>query len=208
MNNKTSITHLLFDVFGVLISEGHLISNGLMKLLPEEIDKKTVKQAYDACNIGDIDEAEFWQKIGMDEYADLRTRFLESFQLSPGFESFIPKLKQQYSLAILSNCPEGWAVDLSQRFGFSQWFSTILFSAQQHLKKPQLQFYQLALQQLDVAAEQVLFIDDRIENLQAAKKVGMQTLWFSQQGMLSDDLGIDGVCESMQSVYQWLTGKP
>ena len=47
---------IAFDLFGVLISDGHLVSHGLMPLLPPAISRQDVKPHYDAYTGGRIPE--------------------------------------------------------------------------------------------------------------------------------------------------------
>ncbi|MEE9351238.1 MAG: hypothetical protein V3U78_03165 [Thiotrichaceae bacterium] len=101
MNNPIKL--IAFDLFGVVISEGHMVSNALMPLLPTGTEKSLVKSHYQAYTLGMMSEEEFWQNIGQTQNTPVRLLFLDSFELDPIYEKVISALKQNYELAILSN---------------------------------------------------------------------------------------------------------
>lgn len=171
---------LVFDVFGVLITEGHLISNGLMHLLPAGTDKATVKANYENYNVGCISESEFWKNIGQSENDALRSEFLSIFQLVPNFD-VIQQLKPHYRLAILSNFPPDWAIALTDKFGFKDLFEPIVFSGTVGCKKPHPDIYNILIEKSGLESNQIAFIDDRLENLKTAHDLGMATIYYQRE---------------------------
>jgi len=169
-----------FDLFGVILSEGHLISNVLMPLLPIDSDKKHVKSLYEDYNIGLINEVDFWSGISINHYQDLRRVFINSFQLEKDFEPVVKGLKEKYQLSILSNLPSDWADELEAKFQFEKDFNPRVFSGISQCKKPQAEIYQLLLKKSKLKAENIAFIDDRLENLQTAYELGMTTIYFQK----------------------------
>ena len=175
-----TIRMIAFDLFGVLITEGRIISNVLMHLLPQELDYKNVKERYDKLNLGDIEEADFWAIHGLSEYNSIRQRFLDSFELNEDYECVIPLLKQRYRLSILSNFPAAWAAHIMERFHFGRDMSPCVFSGQVGYKKPQRDIFLQYLALSAVPAQQILFIDDRLENLHCAHQLGMATVYYER----------------------------
>jgi putative hydrolase of the HAD superfamily len=172
---------IIFDLFGVLITEGHLVSNGLIHLLPADTDKKQLKQLYHAYDAGLIDETGFWQGLGLDNYSALRQQFLDLFELDTEFEQTITALKQHYELAILSNFPPDWADTLSRKFNFPSYFSPIIFSGHVACKKPEPAIYQHLANISNTPLDAMVFIDDKLENLQTAHELGMTTVFFQRE---------------------------
>ena len=170
-----------FDLFGVIVTEGHLISNGLMHLLPDNCEKKQVKSLYENYNLGIINEIQFWQALGLTDYQRLRTTFISSFELDAEFELVVNKLKSEYQLSILSNCPPDWADELTTRFEFNKHFNPVMFSGHVKCKKPQAEIYQLLIAQSQLRSDQIAFIDDRLENLQTAQELGMMTIYYQRE---------------------------
>jgi FMN phosphatase YigB (HAD superfamily) len=180
---ETKINHIeyiVFDLFGVLFSEGHLVSNVLMDLLPHGSDKGQVKSAYDKYNLGLIKEAEFWPSIGVSQPTQLRDEFLGHFTLDPEYHDVIGELSPRFRLGILSNLPADWAQAFISSFDFDSRFSPCLFSGQAGCKKPRREIYWLFQQQAGTPFEQMVFIDDRLENLQSAYEQGMTTVYYQR----------------------------
>jgi len=54
----------------------------------------------------------------------------------------------------------------------------VVISCEVGLSKPDPRIYQLCLDRLGLAAPATLFVDDRADNVEAAARVGLQTLHF------------------------------
>ncbi len=174
--NPTLTKIIAFDLFGVIVTEAHLISNALMHLLPPDIKKHRVKSAYEEFNLGKITEAEFWHSLGLLDYRQLRTKLLNCLELDTDLYPVIKQLKTHHQLAILSNCPVIWAEALSSKFEFEKHFNPIIFSGHVACKKPQPEIYQMLLAKTRHPPDQIVFIDDRLQNLQAAHEQGYKTI--------------------------------
>ena len=64
----------------------------------------------------------------------------------------------------------------------------LFFSNRLHLVKPDLNIYNFCLQQLKVLPPEALFVDDKEENVEAAQKLGMKAILFSDYDSLVEDL--------------------
>jgi putative hydrolase of the HAD superfamily len=94
----------------------------------------------------------------------------------------IENVKKNYNILLLSNSNEIhydlYVRDLQLRFGYNEFgdlFNQAYFSFDLHLSKPDEEIYEFVMYQEDLKPEETLFIDDRIENIEAAKKLGFQT---------------------------------
>jgi putative hydrolase of the HAD superfamily len=79
---------------------------------------------------------------------------------------------------ILSNLPRPLGETLRATHGFLDRFDHVTFSYELRLVKPEAAIYEDAIRGLDIAPEQALFIDDRQENVEGARAVGMQSELF------------------------------
>lgn len=92
------------------------------------------------------------------------------------------KLKQHHDIFILSNCNDiHWQEIYNHRMNFEgehviPWFKQIFLSYVMHLEKPEPEIYQTVLQSAGIKAEETLFLDDNLPNLEAATRLGIQTL--------------------------------
>jgi putative hydrolase of the HAD superfamily len=84
-----------------------------------------------------------------------------------------------YTIGILSNLPHPIAASLRQTPGFLDHFDHITFSCDLRLFKPQAAIYEHSFQGLNVPAEQTLFIDDKMENVEGARAAGMNAELFT-----------------------------
>ena len=58
-------------------------------------------------------------------------------------------------------------------------FDAVVISFEVQLAKPEPEIYRVALDRLGVPAFDALFVDDRAENIDAARELGLQTLLFT-----------------------------
>ena len=58
-------------------------------------------------------------------------------------------------------------------------FDAIVVSFEERLAKPEPEIYRVALDRLGVPAFDALFVDDRAENIETARELGLQTLLFT-----------------------------
>ncbi len=96
------------------------------------------------------------------------------------FEESIGVLKQlkdkNYKCYVLSNWSaetfEGIPID----YPFMQLFDGLLISGEDKLIKPDQAIYQLAKKRFNLDPEDTVFIDDKIENIEAAQKMNFKTI--------------------------------
>ncbi len=94
--------------------------------------------------------------------------------------SWIEKLRASgYTIGILSNLPQPIADSLRATPGFLEHFDHATLSCELGLYKPQAAIYEHSYRGLGVAPEEVLFIDDKIENVMGAREVGMSAELFT-----------------------------
>lgn len=99
------------------------------------------------------------------------------------------KLKKAgYTLLGLTNwSAETYPVAL-ERFGFLQEFDGIVVSGHEGMVKPNDAIFQLLLQRYNVRAEDCIFIDDNIYNVEAAHNLGFEAIHFSTPAALQQRL--------------------
>jgi putative hydrolase of the HAD superfamily len=86
-------------------------------------------------------------------------------------------------LAVLSNAP----AELADRFDRLPWldpFAPRLFSGRLGMVKPEPAIFVAALEALDARPGDVIFVDDRPENVEAALRLGLRATLFTRPGQL------------------------
>ncbi len=81
--------------------------------------------------------------------------------------------------AILSNIPSDVLAEVQQQGSWLKQFDVAIYSCEAGCVKPEPMIYHLLLRALKVPADQVLFIDDTHENVQAAIQLGLQAIHYS-----------------------------
>jgi putative hydrolase of the HAD superfamily len=81
-------------------------------------------------------------------------------------------------VALLSNSgPEMMARVRAER-PLEARFDAVIVSCEVGLSKPDPRIYRLCLERLGLAAAEALFVDDRVDNIEGAARVGLRTLHF------------------------------
>jgi epoxide hydrolase-like predicted phosphatase len=94
--------------------------------------------------------------------------------------AFLQQLHPSYKTALLSNAWSNARHNIKRFFQLHTFVKLQIFSAEEGLAKPDPRLYHLALSRLEVQPAEVIFIDDREENILAAQQIGMHTILFEQ----------------------------
>ena len=81
-----------------------------------------------------------------------------------------------YPCYVLSNWSDETYEGMEDQHPFLREFDDKIISGREFLVKPDLEIYKLAISRFNLTPEQTLFIDDRIENIEAAQSLGFQTI--------------------------------
>jgi len=149
----------------------------------------THRPAYDRA---DISAETYWACVlgpsaGHLQLHDLITRDVDSW-LHPNpavVASAAQAGRRGYRLAILSNAPMEVA-DAIERAPWLASFELRMFSSRLRLTKPDPAAYRKVLDHLAAQPEEVVFFDDRQENVTAAQAVGIQAHRFHDASQLDD----------------------
>ena len=94
----------------------------------------------------------------------------------------LQSLSEKFQLYALSNINELHIAEMNANvnrlFGlqaFSDLFNKAYYSNEVGWRKPEPELYQLVLNEINVLPEQILFIDDKLENLIPTQQLGIQT---------------------------------
>lgn len=179
------ISVVVFDYGGVLTPGG---GAGSMRRLVADTMGVSLKEAQRAAPLlgqlllGTITTAQFLQALAMLYPRSPRPTRAALLKNAAIFQPSLPVYQLAAELrtagirtAILSNMFELSASRLRKK-GFYDGFDPIILSYQEHLAKPDITIYELALTRLGVPADQVLFIDDQERFLVPAQVAGMRVL--------------------------------
>jgi len=98
------------------------------------------------------------------------------------------QLSELYPLYGLTNWSAETLPLAYKRFPFFEKFIGVVVSGEEKLIKPDPQFFQVLLDRYELIAEESVFIDDNMANIQAADKLGFHTIHIHNKMNLIDEL--------------------
>lgn len=107
--------------------------------------------------------------------------------------ALLEPLATRYRLFGLSNWSAETFPIARERYSFFDLFEGIVISGEERLKKPDERIYRVLLDRYALQAAESLFIDDRLDNVRAAKALGFRTIHLAEKGSLErafDAVGI------------------
>lgn len=153
------------------------------------------RHAYDE---GKLTGIQLWQKIVSDAGLSLPDSTIEELNrwdarmwtsVDPAMLAWQQKLKQRGVLTgILSNIGDSVLESLQREFAWLADFNVLVWSYQLGVAKPEPAIYHYALKQLGTRAEETLFIDDKLVNVEAARELGMKALVYTNLAELRYEL--------------------
>lgn len=107
----------------------------------------------------------------------------------PGMENLLRELRSYgYPLYGLSN----WSAEtfplVRDRYPVFSLLDGYVISGQEHCVKPEEKIYRILLERYSLKAAESVFIDDRAENVEAARKLGMEGIVFESEPKLREQL--------------------
>ena len=84
--------------------------------------------------------------------------------------------KKNYECYVLSNWSAETFVGMTDDYPFLQLFNGLLISGEDNLMKPDVAIYELAISRFNLIPQETVFIDDKLENIEAAKKLNLKTI--------------------------------
>lgn len=200
-----NVRNIIFDLGGVLFN----IDFSLTEKAFTELGIKDFRSFFNQYHSNDL-----FVKLetGMEEhlfYEDFRTVTglqLSNEQIKNAWNALLldfrkesvaalPLLKSKYRLYLLSNTNEIHLQEFQRRFSntfqqssFDSFFDAAYYSHRIGHRKPNASAWQFILNKHRLLAEETLFIDDSINNIEAAQKLGIQTIHLLP-GMKIEELG-------------------
>ena len=178
-----AIDWVIFDAMGVIYEVADDVSDSLVPFLRSKNYNKPVRfifKEYIRASLGQITSLEFWTEIGYSkEYPEIEIEFLDNwYTIDPEFIDVAKKLTERYKIAMLSNDIKDWSNFLREKFKINRFFDVNVISGSVGYRKPDITIYEILLHELDSSAENCIFIDDKLENLQVASELGISTIRF------------------------------
>ena len=134
-------------------------------------------------SVGEITEEEHWLNVmkmlkqPAGEYERIRDEFFGGDVIDREILDFLRSIKPKYKVGLISNAWSGLRDYIAQE-KFDDVFDHMIISAEVGVAKPEAKIYHIALEQFQVRADEAVFVDDFIENIEACEKLGMRGIHF------------------------------
>ncbi|MFW5719766.1 MAG: HAD family hydrolase [Candidatus Dojkabacteria bacterium] len=115
----------------------------------------------------------------------------ESFEVIEGVVETLERFSKVCKLGIISNMSHRETLEeFKKKLGLWEYFEVALVSCETGIRKPEPEVFELAITRADVHPSEILFIDDSVENLQAARKAGFGRLVLVEGRSVSNDFKV------------------
>jgi putative hydrolase of the HAD superfamily len=147
---------------------------------------------------GDLSPEAYWSSVAKETGAQLtpeqivQLRRWDLEMWGHDNSTMVEWLRQMHSSGIktglLSNMPHEMVSYVRQKFAWLDQFDHLTFSAEVSLIKPEAAIYEHSLRGVGVPASEALFVDDKEQNVQGARALGMHAIRFQSIEQLAGDL--------------------
>ena len=189
--SESTVRAVLFDFGGVLAEEG--FREGLQALAreqglePDQLPRAGMDAVYDSGFVlGKGTAADFWnllqRRVGLSgEHQELTERILDGFVIRPWMMDVVRGLRAAGCVTGILSDQTHWLDELDKRTPFKQNFDRVYNSYYLGKGKRDPSLFHDVIEDLGLAAQQVLFVDDDARNIAHAREQGLQTIQYRDQ---------------------------
>ena len=174
-------------MYGVIIKEskGNFIPYAFNFFEKSEHDRLTKlfrdEKLFTKAGNGEINSQEFLSQLGFDDPVFHMKNYIENhLTIDEDFYYFAEKFTGKYNFALLSNDVSDWSKHITQYYNLNKYFSAKIVSADVYCRKPEPKIFEIALRHFVADAKDCIFIDNSVENLNAANKFEIDTILFNR----------------------------
>ena len=153
-------------------------------------------QVWKDGSVGEISSEEVERRVA--EILGLDRTQLEAFmgdlwdeylgELNVELARYFASLRPRYKTAIISNSFAGARDKEHERYGFGDLCDLIIYSHEEGMKKPERRIFELAGKRLGVQPQEMVFLDDVEDSVDAARELGIHAVLFRNTGQAIADI--------------------
>mgnify|MGYP001592712613 FL=1 len=199
MNNDDKIKGIIFDLGGVLVEafgKEFLAYAGQKLGVPVEKLGEAVQKEEPSLQRGEITATQFWRDVCKGLSIDcpseeiLQTLWVRPYKECANIKKdtleLVKRLRGKYKLAILSNTIEEHN-EVNKQRGLFENFDTVLLSNEIGMRKPEKEFFDAAAKKLNLSFDELLFVDDKMRWVEAARNHGLEAILFESAEQLEKE---------------------
>ena len=172
---------LVLDAMGVIFSVGDDVADLLVPFIHErngESDRQKIELLYREASLGRVSAGDFWQAVGLDPTVE--DDYLDRHRLTPGALDFLRAPPPDVSaIWCLSNDVSEWSRKLRDRFSLATYIRGFVVSGDVGARKPDAAIFHRLFANIAAETNHAILVDDRSQNLDVARSLGMGTIQFS-----------------------------
>jgi 2-haloacid dehalogenase len=180
LDRQVNIRNVVFDIGRVFL---HLDHQPFLRLLGErgvdisDLDALLARIAFDDHETGRLDGSGLLERFARlasspVTHAELHAKWVDMFELQPRMVELAHRLSERYRVYLLSNVGDLHWAHISREYGIHQIGHGALLSYLAGVMKPHEGIYVEAERRFGLDPARTVFIDDRPENITAAKARG------------------------------------
>jgi glucose-1-phosphatase len=191
---KSEIKAVIFDLGGVILHIDYMLTEKAFKQLGcEDFDKmySQAKQSplFDDYETGRIQEEEFIREIrkllslNVSDTDIINAWNAMLIDLPAERLHFLQQLRSKYKTYLLSNTNEthikGFGKIIHEQHGIDgleSYFDKVYYSCRVNCRKPDAEIFNLVLKENNLKKEEIIFIDDSIQHIEGAQKIGIRSV--------------------------------
>lgn len=138
-----------------------------------------------------------WERYREDQLSELMSEDLRPYeQINARMLQLLKRLHPHYRLATI--CNSGSREAMNRKFRLSELVDLMVFDTEEGVSKPDKGIYQVTLARLDMQPEEAVFVDDKAENIEEARRLGMHVIHFknARQAIAEIDSILSGYMRS------------
>jgi putative hydrolase of the HAD superfamily len=199
VRGRPVVKNAIFDLGGVVIewNPDRILDTYYAEPQVRAIMKAQMFQHPDWLQLdrGTMNEAELLARLGVRtgrpaaELSGLFDAVRESLHSKPDTVALLEKLHRRgVPLYCLSNISSDIFKYLTERHSFWGVFRGTVISGDLQMMKPEPEIFEFLLKRYGLTAAQTVFIDDNAPNIEAARALGIHTVWFKNAGQCEPEL--------------------
>ncbi len=193
------ISTFLIDVGGVLARTKNTAARKRwekkLNLPPRQLTREISKiQPAKEATVGLITADEIWKSVA-EKYSinkidleQLRKDYFAGEKLNREFYSYVKKIRKNYKVVLFTNAWDDGRYVYTHKYHLDKICDRMIISAEEGMRKPNKKFYYRAIELLNVKPEEVIYIDDRMENIKVGKAIGFRSFLFNYTGHVIDQI--------------------
>ncbi|MGZ4034188.1 MAG: HAD family hydrolase [Bacteroidia bacterium] len=193
--NKKKYKNIIFDLGNVILNIDYLLATKAFKELGLNSFETQFSQAqqqvlFDSYEKGQISSLQFRNELKVYCKKDTTDQEIDSawnamlLDLPPERLDLLNRLKKTHRIFLLSNTNEihinAFHIYLQKTFkiaDLSAYFEKVYLSYKIGMRKPDAEIFEFILKENNLDPQETIFIDDSIQHIEGAKKLGIEAYW-------------------------------